>query len=166
MIEFKVVKRTEGKHTKDLSTKDFYKNYCKASLNNKRIPVDYAIYYKVIRDFNQRLQDKIIKDAASFKMPYKLGYLGIIKYAIKFDIDNIKTWKVNYGESKKQGLLIYYDQPFRYRFKWDKSGLALKGKRFYKFVPCRTACRAIPTHLNSTVGFDYYEILSKKQQKA
>ena len=126
MIEFKVTKRTEGKFKKDLCTKDFYKDYCRASFNNKRIPVDYAVYYKVIRAFNKGIQSKIVKEAASFKMPYNLGYLGIIKYDVNFDIDNIKGWRVNYGESKKQGMLVYYDQPFRYKWKWDKTKLKLK----------------------------------------
>lgn len=164
MIEFKTVKRTEGKFKKDLSTKNFYKDYCRASFNNKRIPVDYAVYYKVIREFNKVLRDKIVKNASSFKMPYNLGYLGIIKYEVNFDIKKLKNWKVNYGESKKQGTIIYYDQPFRYKWKWDKSKLKLTGKKFYKFTPCRKASRAIPEHLKSNPGFDYYELLSRKQQ--
>lgn len=162
MIEFKVTKRTEGKFKKDLSTKDFYKDYCRASFNNKRIPVDYNIYYKVIRAFNSRLQTKIVENAESFKMPYNLGYLGIIKYQVNFDIDKIKKWKVNYGESKKQGMIIYYDQPFRYKWKWDKTKLKLTGKKYYKFTPCRQASRSITNHIKNNPGFDYYEILSRK----
>lgn len=163
MIEFKVKKRTNGKYTKDLSTKDFYKDYCRASFNNKRIPVDYAIYYRVVRAFNKALQSKIVTEAGSFKMPYNLGYLGIIKYDVNFDIDKLKNWKVNYGESKKQGLLVYYDQPFRYKWKWDKSKLKLTGKKYYKFQPCREASRAIPEHIRNTPGFDYYSQLARKQ---
>lgn len=163
MIEFKKTKRTEGKFTKDLSTKDFYKDYCRASFNNKRIPVDYAIYYKVVRAFNKKLQEKIVSNASSFKMPYNLGYLGITKYEVNFDIEKLKTWKVNYGESKKQSMLIYYDQPYRYKWKWDKLKLKLTGKKYYKFTPCREASRAIPKQLNSNPGFDYYEQLSRKQ---
>ncbi len=161
MIEFKQTKRTKGKFTKDLCTKDFYKDYCKASFNNKRIPVDYAIYYKVIRAFNKSLQSKIVEDAASFKMPYNLGYLGIVKYDVAFDIDKLKNWKVNYGESKKQGRLVYYEQDFRYKWKWDKRKLKLVGKKYYKFTPCREASRSIAKHIKTNPGFDYYEILSR-----
>lgn len=161
MIEFKKTLRSKGKFTKDLSTKNFYKEYCRVSLAKKRIPVDYNVFYKVIRDFNTRLVDKIVSEAKSFKMPYKLGYLGIIKYEVKYEIENIKRWKVNYGESRKQGMIIYYDQPFRYKWIWDKKGLALKGKRYYKFTPCRTASRLIPKQLGANPGFDYYEMLSK-----
>jgi len=164
MIEFKTVKRSKGKFTKDLSTKNFYKDYCRVSLNNKRIPVDYAVYYKIIRSFNKQLQTKLVTEAKSFKMPYKLGYLGIVKYEVNFDPDKIKNWKVNYGESKKQGSIIYYDQPFRYKWKWDKSGLKLTGKKYYKFSPCREASRAIPRHLETSPGFDYYEMLSKNKE--
>ncbi len=163
MIEFKVTKRTEGKFKKDLCTKDFYKDYCRASFNNKRIPVDYTVYYKVIRAFNKVLQRKVITEAGSFKMPYNLGYLGIIKYEVSFDIENIKGWRVNYGESKKQGMLVYYDQPFRYKWKWDKSKLKLTGKKYYKFQPCREASRTITKHLKSNPGFDYYSELTRKQ---
>ena len=163
MIEFKVTKRTEGKYTKDLSTKDFYKDYCRASFNNKRIPVDYAVYYKVVRSFNKVLQRKVVTEAGSFKMPYNLGYLGITKYEVNFDIDKLKNWKVNYGESKKKGMLVYYDQPFRYKWKWDKTKLKLTGKKYYKFTPCRDASRSIAKHISNTPGFDYYELLSKKQ---
>lgn len=163
MIDFKKTKRTEGKFKKDLCTKDFYKDYCRASFNNKRIPVDYAVYYKVVRAFNKSLQEKIVSQAGAFKMPYNLGYLGIIKYDVNFDIAKVKNWKVNYGESKKQGTIIYYDQPFRYKWKWDKAKLKLTGKKYYKFTPCREASRAIPKQLNSHPGFDYYSILSRKQ---
>ncbi len=157
MIEFKTVKRSEGKHKKDLSTKNFYKDYCRASLNNKRIPIDYNIYYKVIREFNLRLRDKIITEARTFKMPYKLGHLGIIKYEVNFDPEKIKNWKVNYGESKKQGVIIYHDQPYRYKWKWDKSKLKLTGKKYYKFTPARDTSRAIAKQLKDNPGFDYYE---------
>lgn len=162
-MEFKNTKRTKGKHTKDLSSKDFYKEYCRTS--KTRTPVDYTVYYKVIRAFNTRLQEKLITEASSFKMPYNLGYLGIIKYEVNFDIEKIKKWKVNYAESKKQGIIVYYDQPFRYAWKWDKRKLKLTGKKYYTFKPCREASRNIAKHVKENKGFDYYEKLSKIQLK-
>ncbi len=149
MIEFKVTKRSNGKFKKDLSTKDFYKDYCRASFNNKRIPIDYAIYYRIIRAFNKALQNKIVQEAGSFKMPYNLGYLGIIKYDVNFDLDKLKNWKVNYGESKKQGILIYYDQPFRYKWKWDKRKCKIPGKAVYKFIPSLLSKRRVAKKLKN-----------------
>ena len=164
MIIFKQGLRqgTTNKYKKDLSTKDFYKNYCNNSLNKKRIPIDYNIYYKIIRQFNLSLKDKIIKEASSFEMPYKLGYLGIMKYDVNFDIENKKNWKVNYGESRKQGMIIYYDQYFRFKWRWDKTKLKLTGKKFYKFTPCRDASRGIAKHVNENPGFDYYTVINRK----
>ena len=162
MIEFKNVKRSEGKFKKDLSTKDFYKDYCRASFNNKRIPVDYSVYYKVIRAANKLIKDKIVTEAKTLELPYNLGVLGITKYEVEFNIDNIKAWRVNYGESRKKGLLVYYDQPFRYKWKWEKSKLRLVGKRYYKFTACRDASRSIASHLAKNKGFDYYTIINKK----
>lgn len=157
---FKVKKRTEGKYKTDNSLKEFYTEYSRAADNRGRLSYTYSIYSDVIKEFNKLLIEKIISEAKTFKIPYNLGYLGIIKYDVNFDPENIKNWKVNYAESKKLGYIVYHDDKERYKWCWLKTGLKLKGKRFYKFLPSRDAQRAIAKYKSENPNMDYYGKLS------
>lgn len=157
---FTIKKRGAGKFKTNNTIKEFYKEYEKQALSNKRKPVEYSLYNDVIKSFNYTVLNKLIAEARTFKLPYNLGYLGIIKYQVDFDPNKINKWKVNYAESKKLGYIVYHDEPFRYRWYWDKNSVSLKGKRFYKFIPSRMAHRTIKANKVLNPGMDYYTRLS------
>ena len=157
---FTIKKRKKGKFKTDNSLKEFYKEYSRQADNRGRLSYNYTIYSVVIKEFNLLLIDKIVKEARTLKLPYNLGYLGIIKYEVNFDPENINKWKVNYAKSKELGYIVYHDDPFRYRWYWDKSSVKLKGKRFYKFIPSRDCQRLIKANKLLNSKMDYYSKLS------
>ncbi len=101
--------------------------------------------------------DSIVKENEPVKLPYKLGTLGIIKYKVVLDPDKKNKWKCDYKTSKEMGFIVYFDQEFRYRWKWAKWTSKMRGKRWYTFYPCRPASRAIPQALRENKRLDYYE---------
>ena len=150
-------KRGKGKRIVDIGIKDFYELYCRREKNKDRKPKDYKVYSTIIKEANQMIQDSIVKDNEPVKLPYKLGTLGIVKYKVNFDPENKNLWKVDYARSKKEGMIVYYDQEFRYRWKWAKWTSKMRGKRWYSFYPCRPASRAIPQALRDNKRLDYFE---------
>jgi len=157
---FKVKKRKEGKFKTDNSLKEFYQEYTRQADNRQRLSYNYNIYSEVLREFNLLVIKNVIEEARTLKLPYNLGYIGIIKYEVNFDPAKINTWKVNYAKSKELGHIVYHEEPFRYRWYWDKHSVKLKGKRFYKFIPSRFAQRQIKANKLNNPKMDYYTKLS------
>jgi len=155
---FVIKKRKEGKFKTDNSLKEFYEEYRRGKLS-----YNYKIYSEVIREFNLLIIDKLISEARTLKLPYNLGYLGVIKYEVNFDLENQKNWLVNYAKSKELGHIVYHDEPFRYRWYWDKQNMKLKGKRYYKFIPSRFSQREIAANKLRNPNIDYYTKLSIRE---
>lgn len=158
-------KRGKGKRIVDIGIKDFYDFYSTKELKKNREPKDYKLYSSIIKDANQMIQDSIVINNEPVRLPYKLGTLGVLKYKVNFNPDRKSFWRVDYKRSKeeteKRGekIIIYYDQEFRYRWKWYKWDVKLSGKRWYTFYPCRPASRAIPKALRENKRLDYCEKL-------
>ena len=160
MLEIKVAKRGKGKRTVDLGISDFYEHYCLREKNKGRKPKDYKLYSTILKEANQMIQDSIVKDNEPVKLPYRLGMIGIVKFKVNFDIEKKNLWKVDYNRSKKEGMIVYYDQEYRYRFKWSKADMRIRGQRWYAFYPNRPASRAIPKALRENKRLDYCEKLN------
>jgi len=154
-------KRGLGKRKRDKSIRDFYQFYCEKEISKGRKPKDYKVYAKVIKEVNKRLIDKIVLENEIVKLPYRLGLLGITKYSVNFDYDKRNYWKVDYQKSKQAGYIIYYESPFRYKWRWEKTKgtCIVKGKRYYRFLPSRYASRLIPKALRENSKLDYCEKL-------
>lgn len=159
MIINTCAKRGKGKRKVDIGINDFYEHYCNRERAKERKPRDYKTYSTIIKEANQMIQDSIVKDNEPVKLPYKLGTIGIIKFKVNFDEARKNLWRVDYNRSKKEGMIVYFDQEFRYRFKWEKRGMKLKGQRWYAFYPNRPASRAIPKALRENKRLDYCEKL-------
>lgn len=159
MIINTCAKRGKGKRIVDLGIKDSYDLYCLREKNKQRKPKNYKLYSSIIKEANILMRDSIVLDNEPIILPYKLGTLGVIKYKPSFNEERKNFWKVNYKRSKEVGFIVYYDQEFRYRWKWDKRNLALRGKKWYTFYPCRTASRLIPKALRENNKLDYCDKL-------
>lgn len=161
MLDIKTnVKRGLGKNKIDISNPEFYEEYKRFELSKNKIVHPIQLYRKVIDSFNKKLVENIILNNETFEFPYKLGYLGIIKYEVIFDLNNKNLWKVDYKKSKEIGQIVYFDQPYRYKWKWDKFK-KLKGKRWYRFQPSRNASRSITKALNNNKSLDYFEKVTR-----
>lgn len=151
------IKRGKSRVKKDIGIRDFYTLYSTRELNKDRKPKDYKLYSEVIKEANKLILDKIVNHNEVIKLPYRLGLLGIIKYEVNFDPNKQSTWKVNYQESKRLNQIVYYEDPFRYKWKWEKSkrNCLVVGKRWYRFQPSRLASRMIPKAIKENSKLDY-----------
>lgn len=144
-------------YTTEIGLKDFYKQYKETSINKKREYVDYKTFSNIVKDFNKELRTRVIYDAETFDLPYRLGKLGVRKFRNTYTEDNKSKWSVNYKESKEKGYLVYHAAEFGHRWIWNKSTCRVPSKKFYAFKPCRTASRLIADAIKNK-KIDYYEI--------
>lgn len=160
MIEIRTnVKRNKGKVTADISLAEFYLEYCRMENVKNRTPKEYKIYSAVLKDVNKAIADLCLQ-GETVKLPYNLGKLGIIKYEVNFNPEKQNIWKVDYKRSKELGMIVYFDDPYRYKWKWNKNDVKLVGKKWYKFLPLRQNSRAIAKAIKENPKLDYYTKLS------
>ena len=152
-------KRGKSKVTSNIGMKDFYKSYVERSKLKERKPVPINVFRSIIDDFNKALVSEIVFNNEVIKLPYRLGFLGIKKYKVNFDPERKNIWPVNYQKSKELGFIVYYDQEYRYRWKWLKEFSKVTGRRWYKFLPCRANKRLIAQALRENSTLDYCEKL-------
>jgi|ERR1017187_2254950 hypothetical protein len=157
MIIITNAKRGRSKVKRDVSIRDFYILYKERELKKNRNPKEYKLYANIIKDANKLIIDKIVKENEIVRLPYKLGLLGITKYNVNFDETKKNKWLIDYQKSKEHGQIVYYDQPFRYKYRWEKAkgSCIVKGKRWYRFQPSRYASRLIPQALRENSRLDY-----------
>lgn len=161
MSKFKEEKRTGGKLNVDIGILDFYKEYKdEGTRKNRKTIVDLKTYRSVLKKFHEVLSNKIVTENECYKLPYKLGLLGIIKFNQNFEINQNK-WAVDWKKSKELNQVVYFENEERYKWRWDKSGMKLKGKHYYNFKACRNNNRLISKFKKENPKTDYYRTLAK-----
>lgn len=138
-------------YTKEIGLRDFYKHYKEKCEKNENNIVDYKLFTTILKDFNTQLRDTILSNE-TVKLPYNLGYLGIMKFEVNYDPDKQHKWKIDFKKTKELGYKVYYGSEYGYRWRWYKGRLT--GKRYYHFKAARFASRSITKKLNE--GIDYY----------
>lgn len=141
-------------YTKEKGLRDYYNYYKEYSEKHKYKVQDYKVFAKIIREANLIIRDQVLTND-TFKMPYYMGNLKIIKFENKFDAEKQYRWKVDYIKSKELGYIVYYGEQYGYRWKWEKTKALVVGKMYYHFKPVRMASRLINTAIKS--GIDYYK---------
>jgi len=94
--------------------------------------VTYALFKFVLSEFNKRVSDRILA-GETFTMSNRIG-----KLAIKKMKRNFKKPKIDWGETNKlarKGIrkLVYFTEPYWYRFYWAKRKCNIKNKSVYRF---------------------------------
>lgn len=162
MAKFKEIKRSKGKLPVDIGIKDFYKEYQEEGLRKERTTlVEYPTYSQVLLSFHKLLVTKLVNENECYKLPYKLGLLGIIKFDQEFDVDRRNKWAVDWKKSKELGQIVYFENTERYKWRWDKTGMKLKGKKYYNFKASRDNNRLLAKIKKANPRIDYYRQLSK-----
>jgi hypothetical protein len=139
-----------------------YKQIFKGSMRASECNVSYVQWLRICKKFNQRVMAGILQGYV-FKMPYRLGSIGVVqtKKKIRFKEDGTldprnlvinweKTyilWKQLYPDCvKKSDYKKYKDKPLLYytnehtdgrvmKFHWKKKGSSMKNKSVYSFTP-------------------------------
>ena len=140
-------------YTKEKGLKDHYKQYIESCKRFNSDPQDYKTFSKIIKECNILIRDKILSNE-TFKMPYRLGNLRIIKFENKYNPEKQYKWKVDYIKSKELGHIVYFGEQYGHRWKWEKSKAIVTGKNYYYFKPVRLASRLINKAIKS--GIEYY----------
>lgn len=141
-------------YTKEVGIRDYYnyyKEYCKKH-NSK--PQDYKLFAKITREANCLIRDKVLSNE-TFKLPYLMGEIKIIKFENKFNPEKQYRWKVDYKKTKELGYVVYYGEQYGYRWKWIKNKALVAGKMYYHFKPVRMASRLINKAIKVD-GIEYY----------
>lgn len=142
-------------YTKNISLRDFYTFY-KENCIKKNLPYkDYKTYSKLLKEMNLIIRDKLVYEAQTLTLPFRLGNLYIKKFENNYDEENKKGWRIDFKKTKEEGRVVYFGAPYGYRYKWDKSRCIVKGKRHYVFKPCRKASRLIADAVNNK-KLDFY----------
>lgn len=156
----KVIKRTKGKLKVDIGIKDFYQEYCRESKSKNKKTQEYKKYSAILGDFNKILSTKIVTNCESYKMPYKLGLLGVIKFHQNFDIEKKHKWAVDWKKSKELKQIVYFENSERYKWRWDKSYTRFKGKKYYAFIASRQNKRLVKQVKKQNPKIDFYSKLA------
>lgn len=106
------------KNKKSYTLYDMYNNYCREFGNE----VPYVTFKGILEKFNDNIKESIINRSESFKMPFGLGYVCIIKYKPKQY--NSKSLSMDYKASAEEGKRIYHlnehSGGYKYRLYWSK----------------------------------------------
>jgi hypothetical protein len=147
------VKRGLGKIKDSFSVKEMYKLYKVEKKEKNQKPKSYKDYVYIIKEGNKLMLDLIVNHSEECQLPYRLGTLRIIKLERNFKLEKINKWKVDYQQSKKEGCIIYYSDPYLRIWKWYKTRSNVCWKSAYKFVACRDAKRAIAKAIRNKVDY-------------
>jgi len=143
-------------------------------------PIDKQLYFKIVKDFNERIINKIVEGGYEFIMPYNLGSIFIKKRKIEFKFDENGNflskftkagvnWKATKdlwildNNAKENKTLVWNDNShtdgFKYRFFWDrgKTGNGIKNILSYKFMANRVhGKRNLAKVLKQGTNISYY----------
>lgn len=156
---FKIGKRTKGKLKVDVGLKDFYVEYKREAEIKNRKPLSYTIYSKIIKEFNASVSNRIVYNCETYKMPYRLGLLGVIKFHQSFNPENKYKWAVDWKASKEYNQIVYFENSDRYKWRWDKSYSRFKGKKYYAFKATKENRILITRAKQQNPKLDYYSKL-------
>jgi len=157
---FKIGRRTKGKLKVDIGLKDFYAEYKREAKIKDRTPVSYEVFSKAIKLFNTKISERVVYKCESYKMPYRLGLLGVIKFEQKFDPDKKYKWAIDWKTSKEHNQIIYFENSDRYKWRWDKSYTRFKGKKYYAFKATKQNKILIKTAKQENPKLDFYSKLA------
>lgn len=130
--------RTKGINAGCYGIKDMYKFY----KDNYDDIIKYDEFAEICKACNKELINCVIDEMTSVILPYRFGKLEVIKLERTFRAKK-NQWKVDWGRSRKEGIVVYYEDKYRYKWCWRKHYAIVINKSGYKFVASRFASRSI-----------------------
>jgi hypothetical protein len=121
--------------------------------------VSKKLYKEVCYAFNKELAKLLIQEGVVWKLSNKLGYLGIKRRKMKFQVP-----KLDFGEYRKTGVKTYHLNTHSnewYSFcHWQKKDCRIKGKSNYQFILSRDNKRNLAKLMQQEDGYKIYEIIN------
>lgn len=132
-----------------------YKTYDR--ITPESLKVDKVTYHNILSDFNMEIRDAMIYQNYTWKLPFMLGRMRIVKHKMNFG----RKIPMDYAQSSKEGYKIYHLNEERqnclYRIRWEKSDIRIPNRSMYYFVPCRTFKRTLAKVLKTRPDIDFFE---------
>lgn len=125
--------------TTDYRTTSFYLQAKK----DLKLEIKQTLWTKIISDFNQCIQDKVLTNYFGYKVP-KMGRLKIIGTKT-----NTRTVDKRLSQIHKKRIYIFNDhsEGIRFRFSWIQPNYKISN--IYKFIPTRTFSRSLAKKIKS-----------------
>lgn len=142
-------------YTNEISLRQFYEKYVEIAKRKNREYLPYNKYAKLLRLINEKCRERIVYRSEIIDLPYSLGELFIKKFENSFNLEKQYRWAVDYKHYKDTGEIKYFGSRYGYRWKWAKNKCKTKGKKWYRFTPCRRAKRMVADAIKNK-GQDYY----------
>jgi hypothetical protein len=121
-------------------------------------------YKNICYSFNKELARLIVENGIMYKLPYRLGSIGIKRRKAKFS-----KLKPDWNYWKQTGELTFHLNEHSkgwYGFgHWKKKDCKVKGKWYYKFNFTRDINRAYSKVFQEPNGYQRYEIAPNKIKK-
>jgi hypothetical protein len=117
---------------KSLTAIEMYKFFKKKNTDD----VSYLLFKEVLSRFNKKISDAILM-GYTFNPKFHLGRIRIKKVKRSFKAEPPIDW----AESRKlqktgvEKYLVYYTDPYWYRWYWEKKKCTVKNKTVYSFSP-------------------------------
>ena len=145
--------------TKSYVGADFYKSYMEYVDDNPLYQVEYRKFRDIINDYFRYLRDEIIENGKEVKLPCRMGTLSIVKHKPKEYTG--KSLRIDYGESKKLGKMVFHlneeTNGFKYRYYWNKQNMLTRNKTYYQLIMTRENKRRLAYILKNRIR-DYVEL--------
>jgi hypothetical protein len=111
-----------------------YKFYLKRCKEREVEPLTSSMCRSIWEDCNLMIKDILLLESDEFRLPYRLGGLRVLKLKINYARIPTGKLRIDWGESNKQGVRVYYTQDYRYKVWWDKrtSRVTHIGKYYFK----------------------------------
>jgi hypothetical protein len=135
--------------TERLTTKGIY-------LLSENPQYEYTKYKKVIDTFHKILAEEMMTNGTHYKLPHRLGTLGIRKKKSK------SKRAVDFAKTKEYGVTIYHNnyhsEGFYAFYHWNKDfpQAAFTYKQLYKFVPTRYNKRTLARKISDNNSINKY----------
>lgn len=149
-------RRTTGKIKNCLAIRDMYKYYLQLKKEKEEIPIDYKLFAKITKECNKEFINQIVNNSEIITLPYRMGTLQISKFERNFLEYKKNKWTIDYKRSREEGILVYHETPYFYKWKWKKHNAIVKNKIAYKFKANRSANRAVAVAIK-TLHTDYFK---------
>ena len=129
--------RGKNKIKDPYTLKDMYTEYVKEFPEGNIYYVTYREFIDINESFYRRMMDDIMFKGATFKLPFRMGNLKIIKRKINFKNNLAIDWKTTNEIGKKAFHFNDHSSGFKFIFKWSKGNIIVQNKYLYRLVITR-----------------------------
>jgi hypothetical protein len=148
--------RGKNKIKQPYTLPDMYKAYVEEYPEGNIYYISYKDFIAINEEFYKRIMEEVMYRNATFKLPFRMGYLKIIKRKINFKNKLAIDWKTTNDIGRKVYHMNDHSGGYKYIFKWIKTNIIAQNKYLYRLVITRKYKREL-AKLIKQGGIDYFE---------